>query len=116
MPRLCDTARMKCRSGLPAVISVESARHYRRGNVGGGSGNAEVGLLESRHPLSLWPPYAAAWLVPAQSIYMLSATSQSRLNIFIFYFFASGNDVELFSRFVWLPNSQETQTMCFFYI
>lgn len=37
-------------------------------------------MSDSRHPPSLWPPYVDAWLVPAQSIYMLSASSQSRLN------------------------------------
>lgn len=65
---------------------------------------AAVGLSDSRHPLSLWPPYVDAWLVPAQSIYMLSASSQSRLNNF-FFFSSSGNNAEFLSRPVWLPMS-----------
>lgn len=81
-PRLCDTARMKCclrTSSLAAVIWVESAWCYWHGNgvleTGGGIVGIQIFTV-------LVAPYAAVWLTPAQSIYMLSATSKSRLNNF----------------------------------
>lgn len=93
--RRASVTRLEWSAVCEAAAQQLSFGWTQRGVTGviiGGSRRRGRDCWNPEKPLRLEPPYAAVWLTPGPSIYMLSATRKSRLNTF---FYMSGNDGEL---------------------